>query len=259
MKISPIASGSNGNCIYVETDSAKIIIDMGISFREFSRRMEGIGRSPAEIDACFVTHEHADHISGVGVLSRKLGIPIYMNRMTRNYCTAALGDIKDLRIFNSGQGIMVGSSVVKSFCKPHDAGEPVSFMVEDNGKKFGVITDTGFPCSSTKRFVAEADSLLLESNYDPSLLKRCGYPEHLKSRIAGKKGHLSNEDSGLLVLECATSRLKSVILGHISANSNTPEIAYLTFKSIVSNRKDLDGMRIGMASRHCCTGLFDVC
>jgi phosphoribosyl 1,2-cyclic phosphodiesterase len=258
MKVSPIASGSNGNCVYVETDSARIIIDMGISFKEFSRRMAHIERDPYQVDACFVTHEHSDHIQGVGVISRKLGIPVYINKGTYEGARHKLGRVSDIRFLEDYPQVGFGQTVIRHFSKPHDAADPVSFIIEDNGKRFGVITDTGFPCDNTKECVANLHSVLLESNYDPKMLETCGYPAYLKKRIASDHGHLSNEDSALMLLENASPSLNSVFLGHLSANSNTPELAYQTFCSLIRHRKDLKDLKVVVTSRYKCIGLFDI-
>ncbi len=258
MNISPIASGSNGNCTYVETTSAKLLIDVGISFKELSKRMEGIGRDVNDVDACLVTHEHSDHIRGVGVISRKLGIPVYMNKKTYQNSIPVTNKIDNIKFFESGDSVEFGNTLARSFTKPHDAADPVSFVIEDRNKSFGVMTDTGFACDNTKKNFAEVNSIMLESNYDPSMLSSCGYPAFLKKRISGKLGHLSNEEAGLLALENATKKLKSVFLGHLSANSNTPEIVYETFNSIISSRKDLKKVKVNLASRYGCIGIYRV-
>ncbi len=258
MKISPIASGSNGNCVYVETDTARILVDVGISFKEFSKRMETIDRDPRRVDACFVSHEHTDHISGVGVIARKLHIPIYMTQDTYRYARDLIGEIPNLHIIKNDEMTEIGDTKVHSYPKLHDAADPVSFVIQDNGHSFGVLTDIGYPCENTKRWMKQLDGVLVETNYDLCMLEECRYPKFLKNRIAGDNGHLSNEDCGLLLLENATNRLKRIFLGHLSANSNTPDLAYQTVKAILAHRKDLNEVEVSLTSRNRCTGIYDI-
>ncbi len=256
MQISPIASGSNGNCTFIDTGSERILVDMGITFKELVERMHSIGKDPYELDACFISHEHIDHVRGIGVLSRKLGIPIYMNQETYRSVTMKIGNISNVAGLNPT--VALGKSIIHSFSKPHDAADPVSFVIESSGKRFGIITDTGYPCQHTCSCLNGLDAVLLEANYDPNILHTCSYPIYLKRRIAGERGHLSNEDSGLLVLEHASPRLKTIFLAHLSANSNHPDVALQTFKGIISHRKDLMGAKVILTSRDGCAGLYEI-
>jgi len=236
-EISALASGSSGNCFYIGTESASVLVDAGISAREIRQRMEYLGKDIRELNGIFVTHEHTDHTSGIGALSKKYDIPVYLTEGTYENSRILADEVFFLK---SDKEFQFHGLKILPFSKNHDAAEPVSYVIRNNGHKVSILTDVGFPCLNVINSIAEADLLCLEANHDVHMLKNGSYPAVLKKRIASDKGHLSNYDAALLVLQHASPNLKHVLLSHLSLNNNTPELALSTFNSIVSERKDLN-------------------
>lgn len=248
MKIAAIASGSNGNCYYLENNNDAIFIDAGISARRIVERMTRLGLSMSKLRGVFISHEHSDHIRGLDVLTRKYPIPVFMTQKTY----ASYGKIiKDslLNIFSPGQHVQLGEISINPFLKSHDAVEPCSFSVSSKSKVVvAVMTDIGLKCSNVIAHLRNADAVFLESNYDDHMLRTGHYPPYLKKRISSDLGHLSNEQAGMLVLEYASSRLRHVFLSHLSANNNTPDLALGTFNHFIMQRNDLK-VEVTLASR----------
>jgi phosphoribosyl 1,2-cyclic phosphodiesterase len=239
IRIAAIASGSNGNCYYFENEDDAILVDAGISCKQIHARMEKLGLDFGKIRGVFVTHEHADHVVGIDVLSRRHKIPVYLTKKTLASLYRPIAE-EHTRIIHPGKDVVIGSILIEPFSKSHDAAEPCSFGVSSHGKHVSIITDVGHPCKNVIHHIQKSDATFIETNYDEQMLKTGRYPAVLKKRIAGTEGHLSNYQAGLLVLEHATPRLQHVFLSHLSANNNTPELAYHTFLALVSQRKDLN-------------------
>lgn len=248
LKIAAIASGSNGNCYYLENRNDAVLIDAGISTRQIVTRMANLGLSMSRVRGVFISHEHADHVSGVDVLSRKYGVPVFMTRKTYASWGKAV-DLPLLNFFSPGQRIALGRINVHPFLKSHDAAEPCSFSVFSERRTVAVMTDIGIQCSNVIAHLGNADAIFLESNYDDKMLSEGPYPDYLKKRIASHKGHLSNTQAGTLVLEHASSRLRHVFLSHLSEKNNTPELAHETFKACISRRNDLN-LTLSVTSRY---------
>ncbi|MGM5487935.1 MAG: MBL fold metallo-hydrolase [Nanobdellota archaeon] len=236
MNVCVLASGSSGNCFFIDSERGGILIDAGISCKQICTRLEGIGKSMADVHSIFVTHEHSDHVSGLRVLANKFDVDIYLSKGT--FCSLPFR-LPEERVHYVGRKMVVNGAVIESFFKSHDAAEPVSYLVSDAGKTVSVITDLGYACHEVKQAVGRSDAVVLESNHDLGMLERGKYPFHLKRRISGKEGHLSNYDASLLVLEHGSARLKHVLLSHLSKENNSPEMALWTFGSLVRERKDL--------------------
>ena len=248
LKIASIASGSNGNCYYLENDNDAILVDAGISAKQIIERMTNLGLSMSKVRAVFISHEHTDHVRGVDVLSRKYSVPVFMTKKTY----LSYGNIiKDsfLNFFSPGKQVKFGMIHVNPFLKSHDAAEPCSFSVSSEKKNVAVMTDIGLKCSNVIAHIKDADAIFLESNYDDHMLQTGHYPAHLKARISSELGHLSNKQAGLVALEHASPMLKHVFLSHISENKNTPELAFHTFNNLIKQRKDLKP-ELFVASRH---------
>lgn len=248
MKIASIASGSNGNCYYLENDDDAVLIDAGISARQIAARMANLGLSMSKVRGVFISHEHTDHVRGVDVLSRKYSVPVFMTQKTYSKYGRAITDSL-LNFFLPGTQIKFGNILVHPFLKSHDAAEPCSFSVSSKGRRVAVMTDIGLKCSNVISHINRADAVFLESNYDDLMLKAGPYPEFLKARISSDFGHLSNTQAALIALEHASSRLRHVFLSHLSENNNTPELAVRTFTSAIRQRSDLNPELI-IASRH---------
>ena len=228
LQFCPLFSGSSGNAVYVGTDNTKILIDAGLSGAKVTAELEKIGVCPQELRAILVTHEHADHISGVGVLSRRYHLPVYATLGTWAAMAGKLGAVDDAcRVqFEAGEDFTIGDLDIRPFPTPHDASDSVGYAVSAAGAKVAVATDIGAVRESWLREVEGADVLLLESNHDVDTLKAGRYPYELKRRILGTRGHLSNDDAGAAAVELAKRGVRVIVLGHLSAENNFPELAY---------------------------------
>ena len=237
MKMAVLASGSSGNSIYLSTENTAILIDAGLSGKELERRMESIELNPRDISAILITHEHGDHIKGAGVLSRRYGIPIYASSGTWEAASKKLGKIeKDFERTIKKQW-QLGDFKITSFPIPHDAADPVGYVINDGEVNFGLATDIGYINDELYDHLRDLDCILLEANHDIDLLREGSYPGMLKRRIRGNEGHLSNDETAELLPELLKSNKKSscpvVLLSHLSAENNRPELAYLTVKNSV--------------------------
>ena len=234
MNLCSIASGSSGNCIYTGTDNTGILIDAGISAKRIEQGLASIDRNIKEIKGIFVSHEHSDHIKGIGVLARKHQIPIYGTKGTIEsikQCTS-LGTIdEDLyHVIRAEDEVQIDDLVVKPFGISHDAAEPVAYRMECGGKSAAIATDLGFYNQKIVDKLQNLDVLLLESNHDIHMLQVGAYPYPLKQRILSDRGHLSNESAGKLLCHLLHDDLKAVFLGHLSKDNNYEELAYETVK-----------------------------
>lgn len=236
MRLSVLASGSSGNCFYIENNKAGILVDAGISARRIGERLASLKINPRKIKGIFITHEHQDHVKGADVLARNFQIPVFATKKTAEGCF--LCSQEDLiQTIKNNETINIGSMDVEAFSKSHKAFDPVSYSIS-NEKKISIITDLGKACGNVIDSVADSDFLCLESNHDIRMLEQGSYPYFLKEWIKSDFGHLSNMQAALLVLEHGKSRLKNIILSHISRNNNTPELALKSF-SLIKERYDL--------------------
>jgi phosphoribosyl 1,2-cyclic phosphodiesterase len=251
LQIASLNSGSNGNCYYIGNDQEAVLIDAGISCRETERRMSRLGLLLGKVKAIFISHEHIDHIRGAEVLSRKHRIPIYITDRTYHHGRIRLED--DLRChFSMQQPVKIGSLLIRSFPKWHDAAEPHSFTISGHGATVGVFTDIGTACEQLESHLAQCDAAFLESNYDEGMLDRGPYPLYLKRRIRGAEGHLSNIQALELFLTHGTEKLKLLILSHLSAENNHPKLVHDLFS------KHCNGTRIEIASRYEESAVFQI-
>lgn len=226
VQLTILGSGSNGNCAYLETDEARILIDAGFSARQTRQRLASIGKAPEGLTGILVTHEHTDHINGLLGLSSKLKIPIYCNRLTRESIELQFQSRFDCRVFSTGASFEVGDVVVETFSVPHDASDPVGFMLHTTGGKIGFLTDLGHATKLALQRVRAANVLLLETNHDLKMLQDSDRPWSLKQRIAGRHGHLSNDDAADAAEEIMSTDLRHIYLGHLSRECNLPELAH---------------------------------
>lgn len=247
MKIASIASGSNGNCYYIENDDDAILIDAGVSAKQIVERMSRLGLALSKVRGVFISHEHSDHIRGIDVFSRKHSVPVFMTQKTHASSGRYIKD-RPVNFFSPGKPVELGCLRVHPFLKSHDAAEPCSFSVSSGSRSVAVLTDIGLQCENVIDHLRNADAIFLESNYDDHMLKTGPYPSYLKKRIASNVGHLSNTQAAGLALEYASARLKHIFLSHLSANNNTPELAMKTFMQITERRSDLK-LEVRIASR----------
>lgn len=234
MKMAVLASGSSGNSIYLESNNTAILIDAGLSGRELERRMASIGLEPGSLTAILVTHEHNDHIKGAGILSRRYDIPLYATAGTWRAAAKKLGKITPANKCRVKDKWEIGDFYIESFPIPHDAEEPVGYVVDNGEVRFGLATDIGYISEGLIGYLTRLDCVLLEANHDIDLLREGSYPGVLKRRIRGEEGHLSNDETAEFLpelLKTKNSACPVVLLSHLSAENNRPELAYLTVKN----------------------------
>ncbi len=230
MRICPIASGSSGNCIYVGSENTHLIVDCGISGKRTTAGINSLDLSMDDISAILITHEHSDHIGGLGVLARKYGIPIYTTSLTADAIlnSSWVGRI-DHTLFNDvspDEPFVIGDIEINPMRVSHDAIDPVAYRFKCGDKKSAIVTDLGFYNDYIVDGLQGLDVLMIESNHDVNMLQVGPYPYPLKQRILGDKGHLSNENAGKLLSRVLHDDMKHIILGHLSHENNIPELAF---------------------------------
>lgn len=223
-------SGSSGNSLFVQTENTRILIDAGVSSKKIEEGLKSIDVEPSSIDAILVTHEHSDHIQGLGTFSKKFDTPIYANQETIDNMQNQILKIseKNIKKFKVADKFSIGDIDIKSFSIPHDAANPCGFNIFKENKKLSIATDIGHMDNKLIKNLEDSLFILLESNYDPEIIKYSRYPYSLKSRITGPLGHLSNDSAGKTISYLLKSGLKSAMLGHLSKENNFPELAYKT-------------------------------
>ncbi len=248
LSVCMLASGSKGNAIYVSGNSTSLLIDAGLSGVEIERRMASRGFSPANLSAILVSHEHSDHIKGVGVLSRRYGIRVYISKKTKH--SAQIGKIQDTINFECGSSFFINGLSVQPFSISHDAEDPSGFTISHNDIKIGIATDLGQVTALVKEHLEDCRLLILEANHDSLMLEEGPYPWHLKQRIKSRSGHLSNEESMKLLNDLRHDQLSHVILAHLSETNNTPEKAsYEVNKALNNSQTELIVARQDQCSR----------
>ena len=247
--ITSLNSGSNGNCYYVGNDDDAVLIDAGISCREIERRMKRLELQMSRVKAIFVSHEHGDHITGVAGLSKKFQLPVYITKATHTAASIPIAKAF-LHDFTHEQVTVVGNLRITAFAKYHDASDPHSFVVSDGVVNIGVFTDIGNVCDNTIRHFKACHAVFLESNYCEDMLMKGSYPWHLKKRISGGDGHLSNNQALELFLRYKNENLSHLILSHLSKNNNDPELVRRIFTEQAGD------VKITVASRYNETPVF---
>lgn len=265
MKMCSIASGSSGNCIYIGTDATHLLVDVGISCKKTVEGLNQLGLTGKDIDGILITHEHSDHIGGLGVLCRKFGIPIYATEgtITAIKGVSNLGEIDDslFRAVRADEKFILKDITVNPMKISHDAAQPVAYRFQYGNKRMAVATDLGTYDEYTVESLRGMDALLLEANHDINMLQVGPYPYALKQRILGNKGHLSNELSGRLLSRLLHDNLKTVFLGHLSKENNMAELAYETVRleiSMADNPYKPDDFPIYVAERSEISNIVEV-
>jgi len=234
--ISSINSGSNGNCYYIGNEAEAVLIDAGISCREIKKRLTRLGLDIDKVKAVFVTHEHSDHIRGIETITRKHRIPVYITPETLRNSGLRI-DEGLLRPFKRNEPVTIGHLSIHPFPKNHDASDPFSFLISCKDVHVGVFTDIGFSCENVIHYFKQCHAAFLEANYDENMLEEGSYPYHLKQRIRGNEGHLSNKQALDLFLSHRPRFLSHLILSHLSQNNNCPEIVAKLFSPHAGNTK----------------------
>jgi len=246
-----LASGSNGNSYYIAKGNTSVLIDAGINSKHLHLRMLSLGINPASISAIFITHEHTDHICGLAVFSKRYDIPVYITKGTYESSRLQLPDYL-VHFINPNSVVNLTDLTVYGIPKYHDAKEPCSFFVSDGTINITVLTDLGRICDNVKKAIRLSDILFLESNFDEDMLLNGRYPYHLKNRIRGGWGHLSNKLSLEAFLENKSERLKHLILGHLSGENNKVELVEQLFEPHCSE------IKLSVAKRTEPTSLFQI-
>ena len=230
-----LASSSAGNSAYVSDGLTHLLIDCGLSRKETFARLEANGVDPDQIDAILVTHEHCDHVSGLGPIAKKLKKPVYLTQAT----VGALEEGKEMEFFKpfqAGAKLEIGSFSVQSFSLPHDAEDPVGYTFSSNGRKVGICTDLGYMPDSIRYHLQDCELLLLESNHDLEMLKVGPYPWSLKQRVMSRRGHLSNDVVSQFILDDLSPRTRKLVLGHLSEQNNLPALAHMVAAQAIDRR-----------------------
>ncbi len=248
--ITSLNSGSNGNCYYVGNKTDAVLIDVGLSCRETEKRMNKLGLDLSRVKAIFVSHEHGDHIKGVSTLANKYNLPVYITDKTARHGPRLISHIS--KTFTAKQTVAVGSLNITPFIKYHDATDPHSFVISYNGITVGVLTDIGKVCKEVIHYFKQCHAVFLESNYDEVMLENGRYPVHLKNRIRGGLGHLSNKEALELFTVHRSASLSHLLLSHLSKENNCPEMVEELFK------QQARGIKITIASRYQSTAVFTI-
>lgn len=235
MRLCVLGSGSTGNCMVVGCGGTHMLVDAGLSGKETVRRLAEVGTDPARLSAICVTHEHDDHTAGLGVLHRRFGLALYGNSGTIEALRRSTkhGDLS-WNVFQTGTPFTVGELTVEPFSVPHDAYDPVGFVVRNGPVSVGIVTDMGTATGLIRERLRGCRALVLESNHDTGLLRDADRPWSLKQRIAGRQGHLSNEQTGTLLAEIAGPHLEAVLLAHLSSDCNRPDLAVETVRQALA-------------------------
>jgi phosphoribosyl 1,2-cyclic phosphodiesterase len=249
--IASLNSGSNGNCYYVANQREAILVDAGISCRETEKRMNRLGLAMSKVKAIFVSHEHHDHIRGLPVLAKKYQIPVYITPQTLQYGSLTLEPHLTVS-FKSYQEIIIGDLCVTAFPKFHDALDPHSFIISHKGVNVGVFTDIGAVCDPLIVHFKQCHAAFLEANYDEEMLERGSYPYHLKRRIKGGRGHLSNKQALEMFKLHKPPFMSHVLLAHLSKDNNCPKLVQELFSHHAGSTK------VVVASRYEESGLYQI-
>ncbi|CAM4197905.1 MBL fold metallo-hydrolase [Lederbergia lenta] len=243
MKFSVLASGSSGNAIYVETDEHSFLVDAGLSCKQIGNLFQQIGRDPAKLDGLLVTHEHSDHIKGIGVMARKYKLPVFANERTWQAMDGLIGEIATEQKFVFGMETVqsYGGLDIESFGVSHDAAEPMFYIFRSGGKKLVIVTDTGYVSDRMKGIISDADMYVFESNHDIDMLRMGRYPWNIKRRILSDVGHVSNEDAALAMSEVIGDNTKRIYLAHLSRDNNMKDLARMS----VQQTLEAQGMAVG--------------
>ncbi len=247
MQFISFSSGSSGNCYLLKTEHNMLLLDAGLSPRKVKQYLSDYGLSLSDADAILITHDHTDHIKGAGLMSEEYQLPVYATEavhegMCRNYCMSHKVPVPLRRFVRKDTTFELGDFRITPFDVPHDSSDCVGYLIEADGVAFCIITDAGHVTDVIRQFVARANYLVLEANHDVDMLNMGPYPAHLKGRIKGDRGHLSNEAGARLVAEHATTGLRHLWLCHLSEENNHPELVRKTYEKVFSEY----GIKVGL-------------
>ena len=252
LKFCSLYSGSSGNSLFVQSENSKILIDCGVSAKKIETALNNLNIDPSTIDGILITHEHSDHVQGLGILAKKFSIPVYVNKKTLDAMPKQKEKLENCKIHNIavGESFEINDVKIKSFSIPHDAANPTGFTITDTKKTIGIATDIGHMTPEILKQLEPSNFVLLESNYEPEILRCSSYPYHLKQRIAGPNGHLPNSEAGKTISYLLKNNLNRAMLGHLSKENNFPELAYKpVVEELICNSYDENSLQLSVASR----------
>lgn len=243
LRFSVLSSGSTGNAFYIETDKQKLLVDAGMSGKQLEGLFEQIKVDPSELNGILVTHEHSDHIKGIGVMARRYKLPIYANEKTWQAMEGLVGTIDTAQkfVFEAGSVKSFGNLDVESFGVSHDAAEPMFYVFHHEGQKVSLVTDLGYVSDRIKGTIKGSDIFIFESNHDTEMLRMGHYPWNIKRRILSDVGHVSNEDAGLALADVIGDKTKRIYLAHLSQDNNMKDLA----RMVVSQTLEEKGFVVG--------------
>lgn len=235
MRFSLLGSGSKGNALLVSSPGARILVDNGFSFKRLQERVAQARSTLEGLDAVFVTHEHGDHVGGLGVLSRKVDVPIYLTEATYESLPTSVGALRRVELFEAGDRVTVGDMTLASFTVSHDAIDPVGYAITSGRAKLGLATDLGHVPHLVKKRLEGSHALIIEANHCPRMLRDGPYPVALQQRIRSKHGHLSNSDMSSLLAHLMHDKLHTVILAHVSDENNSRRQAHDMARAVLKD------------------------
>ena len=238
MRFSVLASGSTGNAFYIESEKEKFLVDAGLSGKQLDKLFAEVNVDPAKLSGILVTHEHSDHIKGLGIIARKYNLPIYANEKTWKAMEKSIGKITlDQKFLFSMEETKIFSDMdIESFGVSHDAAEPMFYVFRHDGKKVALVTDLGYVSERIKKTVEDADAYIFEANHDVGMLRMGRYPWNVKRRILGDSGHVSNETCGLALADIISNRTKRIYLAHLSLDNNMKDLARMSVDNVLQER-----------------------
>ncbi|WP_085993825.1 MBL fold metallo-hydrolase [Oceanobacillus senegalensis] len=238
LRFSVLASGSTGNAFYIESEQEKFLVDAGMSGKKLTNLFHKVQIDPSQLTGILVTHEHSDHIKGLGIFARKYNLPIYANEKTWKAMEGSIGklSIDQKFLFNMEEVMTFADMDIESFGVSHDAAEPMFYTFRHDGKKVALVTDLGYVSERIKKTVEDADAYIFEANHDVEMLRMGRYPWSVKRRILGDSGHVSNEDSGLALADIVSNRTKRIYLAHLSLDNNMKDLARMSVQNVLSER-----------------------
>ncbi len=257
MKFCVLASGSEGNCAFVEdSKGVGVLVDAGISMRRTSERLKELERDFSQIEAVIISHEHSDHLKGAAVIARRQDLPIYASEGTLSLIKRLLPNYTRLVNLN-GCVLKFGGMQIRAFSVSHDASETVGFIITEGESRLAIVTDLGHVDMVALDWLRDCDAIVLEANHDIDMLLEGPYPWDLKQRIRGHKGHLSNDQAAEALMKVATPKLKRVVLAHLSKENNLPDVACQRIKSHLHDNGH-SHVEVVVASQDCATEMFEV-
>ena len=244
-----LASGSKGNAVLVCTQQTRLLLDAGLSAKELTSRLHQTSTKANQLDAVVISHEHTDHVRGLGTLSRRFGLPVYLTQGTLDNLPLEIGQLPDIRLFQPGAPFAVGDLRIQPFAISHDAQDPAGFIFEHDGHRLGVCTDLGVVTQLVRTRLQGCHGLIVEANHDPELLFNGPYPMQLKQRIRSRHGHLSNRESFELLQAIHHSALQIVLFAHLSEVNNHPELVLKSSRELLNDSR-WEGIAMEVGKQH---------